>query len=116
HHRTTGGRPLMRALLVARWPAFRHRSFRLFFAGQLASLVGTWMQSAAQLWLVYRLTGSATLLGALGFASQIPVFVLGTVGGLVSDSYDRRRTMLVTQGASMMLAFLLAGLTLTHRV
>jgi MFS family permease len=102
--------------LVARWPAFRHRNFRLFFAGQLASLVGTWMQSAAQLWLVYRLTGSAALLGALGFASQIPVFVLATVGGLISDSYDRRRTMLLTQGASMVLAFLLAALTLSHHV
>jgi MFS family permease len=102
--------------LVARWPAFRHRNFRLFFAGQLASLVGTWMQSAAQLWLVYRLTGSAALLGALGFASQIPIFVLAPVGGLVSDTCDRRRSMLATQGASMLLAFLLAALTLTSRV
>jgi predicted MFS family arabinose efflux permease len=102
--------------LASRWPAFRHPNFRLFFAGQLASLVGTWMQSAAQLWLVYRLTGSASLLGMLGFAMQIPIFVLGPLAGLVCDTLDRRRVLLATQGLSMALAFLLAGLVLTGRV
>jgi MFS family permease len=106
----------MFAFLVARWPAFGHRNFRLFFAGQLASLLGTWMQSAAQLWLVYRLTGSASLLGAIGFATQIPVFVLAPLGGLVSDSYDRRRALVATQGVLMVLAFSLAALTLSGHV
>jgi MFS family permease len=104
------------AFVAARWPAFRHRNFRLFVAGQMVSLLGTWMQSAAQLWLVYRLTGSAALLGAIGFATQIPVFVLAPLGGLVSDSYDRRRALLATQAALMVLAFTLAGLTLSGRV
>jgi MFS family permease len=102
--------------LLSTWPALRHRNFRLFIVGQLISLTGTWMQSAAQLWLVYRLTGSSWLLGVLGFATQIPVFVLGPLGGLVSDTHDRHRVLLWTQATSMLLAFLLAGLTLSDRV
>ena len=102
--------------MPARVPALRHRDFRLFTAGQLVSLTGTWMQSAAQLWLVYRLTGSSWLLGLVGFATQIPVFFLGPLGGLVSDTHDRRRVLLWTQASSMLLAFLLAGLTLADRV
>lgn len=96
--------------------ALRHANFRLFFAGQLISLVGTWMQQVAQSWLIYRLTHSALLLGGIGFAGQIPVFILGPIGGHVADRYDRRRVLLFTQTASMILAFLLAGLTLTGRV
>src|SRR5256885_8554051 len=65
--------------LQASLRAFRHRNYRLFFAGQLASLVGTWMQTVAQSWLVYRLTGSAALLGLVGFASQFPIFLLSPV-------------------------------------
>ena len=61
--------------------SLRHRNFQLFFAGQLVSLVGTWMQSVAQSWLVYRMTRSSALLGLVGFASQIPVFLLGPFGG-----------------------------------
>lgn len=93
--------------------ALRHRNFRLFFAGQLISLVGTWMQTVAQSWLVYRLTGSAVLLGTVAFVSQIPVFFLATVGGIVADRYPKRRVVIATQTAEMLLAFLLAGLTLT---
>jgi len=74
--------------------AFRHRNFRLFYAGQLTSLVGTWMQTVAQSWLVYRLTGSATLLGVVGFASQFPILVLAPIAGSVADTYPRRRSML----------------------
>src|SRR5215468_5416849 len=91
--------------------AFRHRDYRLFFAGQLTSLVGTWMQTVAQSWLVYRLTGSATLLGIVGFASQFPIFILAPIAGAVADSYPRRRTMLVIQTMMMLLAFPLAILT-----
>ncbi len=93
--------------------ALRHRNFRLFFGGQLVSLVGTWMQSIAQSWLVYRLTGSALLLGLVGFAGQIPVCVLAPVGGAVADRFPRRTIVVITQTASMLLAFALAALTLT---
>src|SRR3989442_7870296 len=92
--------------------ALRHRNFRLFFAGQIISLIGTWMQTVAQSWLVYRLTGSSALLGSVNFASQIPVFLLSPVGGLVADRYSRHRVVIATQAASMLLAFALAGLTL----
>jgi MFS family permease len=96
--------------------AFRHRNYRLFFAGQLTSLVGTWMQTVAQSWLVYRLTGSATLLGVVGFASQFPIFLLSPVAGAVADTYPRRRTMIIIQTAMMLLAFPLAALTLMNRI
>jgi len=96
--------------------ALQHRNYRLFFLGQLVSLIGTWMQSVAQSWLVYRLTGSAVLLGTVGFASQIPVFLLSPLGGVVADRRERRRILLATQSASMLLAFALAFLTLTGRI
>ena len=66
--------------------ALRHRNFRLFFGGQLISLIGTWMQSVAQSWLIYRLTHSALLLGAVGFAGQIPIFLIAPFGGHVADA------------------------------
>lgn len=96
--------------------AFRHRNYRLFFAGQLISLIGTWMQTVAQSWLVYRLTGSATLLGLVGFASQFPVFVFAPVGGAVADSYPRRRALIAVQTLAMLLTFPLAVLTLLNRI
>ncbi|HEX7417430.1 MAG TPA: MFS transporter [Steroidobacteraceae bacterium] len=94
--------------------ALRHRNYRLFFLGQLISLCGTWMQTVAQSWLVYRLTGSAVLLGLVGFASQIPVFLFAPLGGVVADRHHRHGVLLVTQAASMLLALILAILTLTH--
>jgi MFS family permease len=96
--------------------ALRHRNFRLFFAGQFISLTGTWMQSVAQSWLVYRLTGSVILLGMIGFASQIPVFLVAPFGGAVADRYNRRRILVITQCTAMVLAFVLALLTLTGTV
>jgi MFS family permease len=96
--------------------AFQHRNYRIFFAGQLVSLIGTWMQSVAQMWLVYRLTGSAVLLGTVGFASQIPVFLLSPLGGVLADRRERRRILLATQTASMLLALALAVLTLSGRI
>ncbi|HWW59936.1 MAG TPA: MFS transporter [Thermoanaerobaculia bacterium] len=93
--------------------ALRHRNFKLFFAGQLVSLVGTWMQQVAQSWLIYRLTGSSLLLGAIGFAGQIPAFFLGPLGGHVADRNDRRRVLILTQTLSMTLAAILAVITLT---
>jgi len=96
--------------------ALRHRNFQLFFGGQLISLIGTWMQTVAQSWLVYRLTGSAVLLGIVGFASQIPVFPLAPIGGIVADRFPKRRVVVATQTSAMVLAFLLAWLTLANVV
>ena len=94
----------------------QHRNFQLFIAGQLTSLVGTWMQTTAQLWLVYRLTGSAALLGIFGFASQLPLLFLSWLGGYIGDHYNRHRGVITTQSVSMVLAFVLAALTLTGEI
>ena len=99
-----------------RFRAMQHRNFQLFIAGQLISLIGTWMQTTAQLWLVYKLTGSAALLGVFGFASQVPMLFLSSIGGYIGDRYDRQRSVIATQTASMILAFVLAALTLTHMI
>ena len=96
--------------------ALRHRNFQLFFSGQLISLIGTWMQSVAQAWLVYRLTGSSLLLGAVGFSSQFPVFLVAPIGGITADRVNRQRLVIATQTASMILAGVLAWLTLSGRV
>jgi MFS family permease len=96
--------------------ALRHRNFRLFISGQVISLVGTWMQNVAQSWLVYRLTHSEFLLGTAWFCSQIAVFALGPLGGLAADRFPRQKLVIITQTLSMLQAFVLAGLTLTHRV
>jgi MFS family permease len=102
--------------LPATLRALGYRNFQLFFGGQLISLIGTWMQNIAQAWLVYRLTGSSVLLGAVSFAGQIPIFFLAPLGGIVADRRSRRRIVIGTQTASMLLAFALAGLTLTKTV
>jgi MFS family permease len=96
--------------------SLRHRNFQLFFSGQLISLIGTWMQNVAQSWLVYRITGSSLLLGVVGFAGQIPVFLLAPIGGMAADRWNRHRVVVGTQIASMILAFILAILTLSHVV
>lgn len=100
-------------------PMFRSlafRNFQLFFGGQIISLTGTWMQTIAQAWLVYRLTGSSLLLGAVGFAGQIPVFLLAPVGGFVADRWNRQRIVIATQTSMMIEAFLFAWLTLSGRI
>ena len=96
--------------------SLRYRNFRLFFAGQLVSLIGTWMQTVAQSWLICRMTGSSLLLGTVGFAGQIPVFLVAPLGGIVADRYNRHRIVIATQTASMMLALVLAWLTLTSTI
>ena len=100
----------------ARFRALQHRNFQLFIAGQLTSLIGTWMQSTAQLWLVYKLTGSAALLGVFGFVNQVPILFLASIGGYIGDRYNRHRGVIATQAASMVLAFVLAGLTLAGAI
>jgi len=96
--------------------ALRHRDFRLFIAGQVVSLVGTWMQSLALAWLVYRLTGSTILMGTVGFATHLPVLVLGPVAGLVCDRYSRRRVVIAAQTLFLLQASLLAWLTLSGHI
>ena len=96
--------------------ALRSRNFQLFFSGQLISLVGTWMDTVAEAWLVYRLTGSSLLLGTVAFASQIPVFLMAPLGGMAADRWDRRSIVIATQSTSMILALALAILTLTGRI
>jgi len=102
--------------LPATLRALQYRNFQLFFAGQSISLIGTWMQNVAQAWLVYRLTGSSVLLGAIGFSSQIPIFLFSPAGGIVADRYRRQHVVIATQCASMVLAAALAFLTLTGKV
>jgi MFS family permease len=96
--------------------ALGHRNYRLFFCGQIISLIGTWMQSIAQAWLVYRLTKSPLLLGLVGFSGQIPVFLFAPLGGLFADRYSRYRTVIATQTTAMLLALILAGLTLLGHI
>jgi len=91
--------------------ALGQRNFRIYFIGQGASLVGTWMQQIALAWLVYRLTDSPLMLGLTNFAGQIPILFLAPLGGLWSDRFDRRRSMLLTQSLSLLQAAVLAGLT-----
>jgi MFS family permease len=109
-----GSKTMARPLNSATLRALRHRNFQLFFAGQLISLIGTWMQQVAQAWLVYRLSGSSALLGLVTFVGQFPVFLLSSVGGFAADRWHRRIVVIITQSASMVLALLLALLTLTN--
>jgi MFS family permease len=105
----------MKAILQV-WPALRYRNFRLFAAGQSVSVIGTWMTTAATGWLVYRLTHSAFLLGAVGFASQIPCLFLAPFIGVWVDRQDRRRVLIWTQALSMIQSLLLAYLTMSSHV
>jgi MFS family permease len=96
--------------------SLRHRDYRLYFFGQMISMVGTWMQTTAQSWLVYRLTGSGALLGLVAAAGQAPSLVIGLAGGAAADRWDRRRMLIVTQLLSLAQAAVLAWLTLTGKV
>jgi MFS family permease len=92
--------------------ALRHRNYRLYFTGQSISLIGTWLTKVATAWLVYRLTGSAWLLGVVGFAGQIPAFVMSPVAGVLVDRWDRHRVLLATQALAMLQSAVLAALAL----
>jgi MFS family permease len=109
---TIASQPLSGIRLVPPYlRALRSANFRLYFAGQTISLAGTWMQQAAILWLAYRLSGSAFMLGATGFASQIPILLFSAIGGVWIDRIDRRTLLLCTQSLSMLVSVLLAALT-----
>jgi MFS family permease len=96
--------------------ALRHPNYRLFFAGQSISLIGTWLTRVATSWLVYRLTGSAWVLGVVGFAGQIPTFLLAPFAGVWVDRVNRHRVLVATQGLALVQSALLAAVTLTHVV
>src|SRR5579864_3326335 len=96
--------------------ALSYRNYRLFFGGQIVSLCGTWITITATSWLVYRLTGSAFLLGVVGFASQVPAFVLMPFAGIAVDRWNRHRLIVATQTLSMLTSLTLAALTLTGRI
>lgn len=103
-------------LLASILRSFKHRNFCLFFSGQFVSLLGTWMQSIAQSWLIYRLTGSAALLGVTVFMSQIPIFVLSPLAGVMADKLDRKRLLLLTQGCALVVALVLGLITLSGAI
>ncbi len=90
--------------------ALASRNYRLYFLGQLVSLAGTWMQQIAMVWLAWRLSNSAQVLGLIGFASQIPILVLGPFAGVLTDRFDRRRLLLFTQSVALAQALALAAL------
>lgn len=92
------------------------RNYKLYFTGQGISLTGTWVQTIAQTWLIFQLTGSGTYIGLLTAMQFLPVLLLGPVGGLVADRFPKRQILYITQGASMALAFTLAVLVLSHAV
>jgi MFS family permease len=98
------------------WRALRHRNFRLFFGGQTISLTGTWMTRVATGWLVYRLTGSALLLGTISFAGQIPTFLVAPFAGVWVDRLDKRQVLVWTQTLSMLQSLTLAALTLSGHI
>jgi MFS family permease len=94
----------------------RHRNYRLFFAGQGLSLIGTWMMTVAQSWLILELTGDPLLLGIVAAVQWMPVLILGLFGGIVADALPKRRTMLGTQGFAALLSLTMAILVFTHTV
>src|SRR2546422_10896741 len=96
--------------------ALSYRNYRLFFGGQIVSLIGSWIPTTATSWLVYRLTGSAFLLGVVGFAGQFPAFLLGPFAGIFVDRWNRHRLLVVTQTLSMLQSCALAALTLSGRI
>src|SRR6201996_8382360 len=97
---------------IPRFTAFGSRNYRLYFYGQSVSLIGTWMQRTAVSWVVYELTHNSFMLGLSLFCTQFPSFLLSTVGGVISDRYNRFRVLLFTQVASLVQSLLLAALIL----
>src|SRR5579862_9273912 len=103
-------------MLRQTFSALRHRNFRLFFSGQLVSLIGTWMQNTAQGWLVYELTGSKWLLGAVTAVNSAPMLFFSIWGGSIADRHSKRNIVMWTQTAMMVFAFTFAGLVLSRHI
>lgn len=108
--------PVSKPGISRAWRSLRHRNFRLYFGGQSISLIGTWMTRLATSWLVYRLTGSAFLLGVVGFAGQIPTFLFASFAGVWIDRLDRRQVLVVTQILAMLQSLALAVPTLAGHI
>src|SRR5436309_3440784 len=102
--------------LVFMFRALKHRNYALFFSGQMVSMIGTWMTRIAISWLIYRLTGSALLLGLVGFAGQIPSFILAPFAGVLVDRWDRHKLLVWTQVLAMLQSAALAVLDLTGTI
>ncbi|MEO6035139.1 MAG: MFS transporter [Verrucomicrobiota bacterium] len=102
------------------WPrvfgALESRNYRLYFFGQIISLIGTWMTQTASLWLVYHLTSSPLMLGVVGFVGQVPIFFLSPFAGVLADRVNRHRLLVITQILSMLQSFALAALTFTNHI
>ena len=105
-----------RLQLASTFRSLQYRNYRLFFSGQSLSLIGTWIQRVALPWLVYRMTGSAVLLGVVGFAGQIPTFLLAPVAGVITDRFNRYTILIATQVLAMTQALILAVLFFTGTI
>ena len=105
--------PAARPRLPRTFRAMQHRNYRLYFAGQLISMAGTWMQTIAQAWLVYQLSHSELMLGVVGFAAAIPSLLVSPWGGVIVDRVPKRQLLVITQASMMLLAFMLAALSFT---
>jgi len=110
------GRPIRFDTVKNIFRAFKYRNYRYYYYGQSISLIGVWVQNIAMGWLVYRLTGSALLLGTIAFALQIPSLLITPFAGVLADRWNRRNVIIITQILLMLVAFILAGLTLTNRI
>jgi len=111
----TLGRPSLAAISSFRgWRALGHRNYQLYFGGQLVSLVGTWMMTVAQSWLVLELTGNAFILGLIAAVQFTPVLVLGLFGGVIADALPKRRTIIVTQAIAAILSLVMTVLVVTN--
>src|SRR6201996_4835668 len=102
------------SIIADNFTILRNRDMRVYLSGNAVSLIGDWMQQTAQAWVVWELTHSTTALGIVAFFSQIPFFLFGPWVGVISDRYDRRKILLVTQCLIMLFAFTLAALVQWH--
>lgn len=100
----------MLAVITGTFSALKHHNYRLWFAGQLVSLVGTWMQTTAQGYLIFQITQSPIYLGYVSFASGMPSWLFTIYAGVIGDRVPRRTLLIITQTSMMVLAFILAGL------
>jgi MFS family permease len=114
--RESVAKPVISSRLQETFAAMKHYNYRLWFSGQVVSLVGTWMQSTAQGYLIYQLTGSPAYLGLVGFMGGLPAWLFTLFGGVIADRISRRNLMVITQSVMLVLAFILAALTFTKAV
>src|SRR5262245_36874398 len=100
--RTSAPRAPIGSRIRTSFRALRHRNFRLYWWGQLVSLIGTWMQTVAQGWLMYRLSADAVVLSLLAFAQFVPTLLFSLPAGVLADRFDKRKIIVLTQGAALL--------------